>query len=245
MKKTLKILIMMIVIITLVVSMTSCTTLLYLLIGIEELLQGDTSETLVCSHPYSQHFVSDYIPASCTEEGFERYRCYLCWEVIAEIVLPREAHTLIKTEAVEPSCSPGYTYGEYCNDCGQWFVEPEVIPPIYDEHDWNGLDCKVEDCSYCKVGEHPGQFIHCNPTCEKDGYYAAYCYRCTQKVNLITYPATGHNYVDGVCINQPFEYEPPCGLHDPATCEHVSKEQDYDGFYYCYDCQRWQWDWEN
>ena len=169
--------------------------------------------------------------ATCTEPETKTYACYWCGIPTYTEILEEAHHTNISIyEAVEPSCSPGYTYGEYCYGCDTWIVEREEIPPIYEEHDWYGLDCSGidrfgEDCAYCERSDkdHPGWSGESAATCTEDGYFYKYCWRCSQKIISTIIPATGHNYVDGFCINNPWpwsDYDYTCRAVDPATCNH-------------------------
>ena len=259
MKKTVKFLIMMIVIIALAVSMTACLSSgssnsksqatreelekeeYYLPpygypIDIDEMgpIYGYTDWGVIRHPDYCEHSKrgtpGEHTFATCTEPETQTYECYWCGTPIYTEILEEAHHTDISIyEAVEPSCSPGYTYGEYCYGCDTWIVEREEIPPIYEEHDWLGRDCsgidsRGEACAYCESGrDHPMGGGTSSATCTMDGYGYDYCWRCSQEIISTIYPATGHNYVDGVCVNNPWPWSDKdytCGAIEPGTCKH-------------------------
>jgi hypothetical protein len=256
MKKTVKFLIMMIVIIALAVSMTACSSEFF-----ESIFEGNTSETFdpynpdpeLCTHPSSQHFVSDYIPATCYEDGLERYRCYLCWTVVKEVVLPCEGHTLADTTAaIEPTCGEiGLTSGVYCYACSTWVECPEVIPPT-GEHDFNGIGCSAYG---------PGYYV-CLAGCHEEGVEGVESYMCSNPQTVLSetgksYPCdTGkcthcggptrwYSTVDSYWLDELGDFNLGEAKYDSATCTHKHLRRDHTWQFYCLDCHSWEWEWEH
>ena len=226
MKKTVRILIMMIVIIALAVSMTACINFT------NPSITTDNSNNSVgnvdpdeCSH-LSWHFAGS-APVQCNADGYVDMKCPAC-NYVMRLVIPAQHTGLQYVEAVEPTCLPGNTSGEYCTGCDSWVTATELAP-IY-EHKFASDQNVVVDCfEWCPANgrEHSHSvIIEQKLTCTQDEMLVDYCLICKERYIIATEPATGHNYVEGVCINEHYYYGifTPCGQLEAeetaSSCKH-------------------------
>lgn len=240
MKKTVKILIMMIVSIVLVVTMTSCSLLFSIILGLEDSMNNDNSNNSVgnvdpdeCSH-LSWHFAGS-AHVQCNADGYVDMKCPAC-NYVMRVVVPAQHIGLEYVEAVEPSCLPGNTAGEYCMWCQSWVTATELAPIC--EHKFAAFQNVVVDCfEWCSSNgqEHRHSVMIAQKlTCTQDELLVDDCLICKGQYIIATEPATGHNYVEGVCINEHYYLGifTPCGqleaeetIPTVPTCEHSNTEK--------------------
>lgn len=121
--------------------------------------------------------------ATCQAEGEIVYECEECGEKMKK-PLEKAAHEEIKCATILPTCEKdGRTSGMLCKNCGEYTVEPVVIPA-------------------------PGHVVQCEKgqdvTCESDGVTdRCTCLRCGKLLQEHeTIPAMGHDYDEtGRCEN--------------------------------------------
>ena len=83
---------------------------------------GDGTHTRVCAYDFShtETLKCGGGIATCTEKAV----CAICLQPYGEI----KEHNIVIDELVEPTCSQtGLTLGCHCEDCGEIFIEQEVI----------------------------------------------------------------------------------------------------------------------
>lgn len=138
----------------------------------------------------------------CDEYGFwwgrTQRNCLLCGEIETEFTDP--PHDLVFVEASEPQCDkPGSMIDHYrCNICGmlwsdisleEFLDEDEVYIYKHSKENMTLLERKSPTCE--EIGWVPHYY------CEDCGYRQLFG-EMTLEI-IIVLPATGHNYVDGVC----------------------------------------------
>ncbi len=86
------------------------------------------SECELRGHQYSPMGADGKKDPTCTEDGYEKERCWVCGdEKTTEI--PALGHTEVVEEAVEATCDEdGKTEKKYCSVCDEVIAESEVIP---------------------------------------------------------------------------------------------------------------------
>ena len=182
-------------------------------------------------------YVSDYVDAlghdweciykeepGCTWSGYAEYRCKRCDNWYEESYGEPTGHKWECTYREEPGCTwQGYAYYE-CETChdtyGEYYGEPTghdwqvsyVEEPTCTEQGYTEYRCsKCEDTygEYVDALGHEwvGQVI--SPTCTTEGYTHYHCDGCDEEYYSDYVEPTGHNYVNGVCVN------PGCGADDP------------------------------
>ena len=141
MKKTVKILIMMIVIIALATAMTACTPLLNSLLNYD----GDNTDNTTLTPPTtpdgecvhdSNSSHTGYSSPTCLEEGYYFKACMYCGEFYrVGDPIPKLEHSLRLAGDYAGDCKiNGYTGDIECGMCGQVFEEGQVIETIGIRH---------------------------------------------------------------------------------------------------------------
>ena len=196
-----------------------------------------------CAHGETE--VKNAKEPTCTEDGYtgDTY-CTLCGQKIASgsaIAATGHGETEVKN-AKEPTCTEdGYTGDTYCTVCGEKTASGSAIPATGHNYvDGVCTNCGAADPDFCAHGETEVKNAK-EPGCDEEGYTGdlccALCGQVLEEGEAI--PATGHNYVDGVCTN--------CGKTETATCKHQNTElrnvipgscteDGYSGDTYCTDC---------
>ena len=182
MKKTVKILIMMIAIITLAVAMTACsfdTSLLPDTLGGGE-TTNPTNPDGSCNHVLAG--ITGHQTATCMEEGFYFQTCNICGENVITEIIPKEEHSIYQPGGWPGNClENGYTSESLCGWCGKVFEESQVIETIGIAHD---------DLHLIGGYDVPG-------TCISNGWIVPRrCISCHEDVNeYITLPRDPENHV--------------------------------------------------
>ena len=131
------------------------------------------------------------VPATCTENGFERVECEICHKT-EERVLKRLGHVMTYHQAIDPTCDEDGVAGHYsCSRCAKNFK---------DRAGQNELDNVVVSKRYHTFIVVPGN----EATCTKDGTTDyMYCTVCGYNRISETIPAFGHSDAnnDGTCDN--------------------------------------------
>ena len=136
-----------------------------------------------CHHDWVE---TNRVDATCEKTGVIEYTCSICQETKLEEI-PALGHDWEVVRTVAPTCTEdGYTEVK-CKRCGA----TDVIDIIPAEGHKFTIDPSKDDA------EH-----YIAPTCTEDGLIYRQCSVCGawDTVGEII-PATGHNYVDGVCTN--------------------------------------------
>ena len=133
-----------------------------------------TEEIPATGHTFGEWSVSQ--EATCTKEGLQQRSC-ACGEKEAQSV-EKLPHTEVADAAVAPTCTQsGLTEGKHCSACGTVIVKQEKV---------------------AAKGHSFGEWSVTNEaTCTVDGAKTRSC-ACGATENE-KIPATGHNYVDGIC----------------------------------------------
>ena len=168
MKKTVKFLIMMIVVIALAVSMTACFGISEVTSPTESTYGPGNANPETCPHP-KWYYGAGYYP-TCTEDGQFEKQCLVCGTIFEIEITPCTGHLedwVKETEEVPPTCGkPGETTGLYCYACQTWLKEPDVIPPT-GEHEFTYSFHSDESLYYI-----------CFAGCHEDGIEGVNCYIC-------------------------------------------------------------------
>ena len=119
-----------------------------------------------------------------------------------DVTIQAVTHMLTKIEAVAATCTEDGNI-EYwtCESCGKYFKDKDATEKITEEE------------TIIKAGHQPITTGEKEPTCTEDGYTGdKVCVVCGDVVEYGTViPATGHNYVDGICT--------VCGEKNPDYVE--------------------------
>lgn len=130
--------------------------------------------------PCEGHIQGEWViekEATCTEEGLRYALCTECEKRAFEEPVAKLSHTESEWIIDEDStCSKEGSKHKVCTACGKT-VKTESIAKL--DHYYNAVVTKA--------------------TCEKSGYTTYTC-ECGDTYTGDQTPATGHNYVDGVCI---------------------------------------------
>ncbi len=133
----------------------------------------------------------NYRPGDCLNIGLDRYTCEKCGDVFVQTGKGGEGHVVgeIKVPAVAPTCTTaGNTAGYICSACG---AEVASLPLAALGHTMTEVVAKDETCDEDGDVAH----FHC-ATCGKNFKDAEGTEEITTAVVI---PATGHNFVAGVC----------------------------------------------
>ena len=163
--------------------------------------------------------------ATCNGKGIKTYTCTGCNATRTEEIPVTGHKNKITKFAKKASCkSEGYTGDIYCQDCGVFLEEGNVIPKS--EHTWNagevtkpatctGEGTKTYICTGCgtikteiipSTGHESTEVRNKKEaTCVKSGYTGdVYCTICNQKISSGNVVAkTGHTWNSGSITKQP------------------------------------------
>ncbi|MBQ8403304.1 MAG: hypothetical protein IJX55_02630 [Clostridia bacterium] len=178
----------------------------------------------------------NYRPGDCLNVGLDKYTCEKCGDVFVQTGVGGEGHVVgeIKGPAVAPTCTTGgNTAGYICSACGK---EVESIKLAALGHDLEEVVAKEETCTEDGDVAH----FHCD-TCGKNFTTA----EATEEITTaVVIPATGHNYVAGVCTNC---NEKCVHVYKPIDSNVASCDKDalYDGYgfthFECSECGDEYW----
>lgn len=130
----------------------------------------------------------------------------------------------------EPTCTEnGYTTYT-CKGCGDSYVSDETKALGHDFEEWTvskEATCteageRIRKCIRCDYTEseeivatgHDYEAVVTAPTCTENGYTTHTCKVCGYGFTDNEIPATGHNYVNGICTS--------CGQQDPNRADHYA-----------------------
>lgn len=141
-------------------------------------------ETEKCAEKYG---APDVTPATCTEEGEEKYTCSVCGYV-EEKTLEKVAHTPFVTVAEAPTCEKdGMSAGTYCSVCKVELEAAKVLPKL--NHNYPDTWTNKEDGTHYRVCANDPTHIETKdctysqesvtkPTCVAQGYTTHTCPDC-------------------------------------------------------------------
>ena len=152
------------------------------------------------------------VEATCTKEGStEGKKCSACDTVLEPpTTVAKKAHTETAIAAKDPTCTAaGNTAGSKCSVCNTILTATTVVPAtghtwVDDEDNEGAQKCSV--CGVAKPAEHTHEYgdytVITEATCTETGVKTATCTveNCGD-VKTEEIPATGHDYVDGICAN--------------------------------------------
>ena len=189
--------------------------------------EGDVtaSVTLTYTVPQNKVCVHDYkviktLAATCCDDGYEAYECNNCGRQYMVTLFATEEHDFKAIETVAPTCTEkGYTVYE-CTVGGtqkaddivdalghEWEFVEHVDAEAFTTHGYDLYICTVCEAEKLEnvvhVYDYEATQYTVPPTCTENGKRAMFCYVCllegVQEYEWQTIPATGHDYVDGVC----------------------------------------------
>ena len=145
--------------------------------------------------------ITDYVPASCGQEGYVIKKCTECDSTVRETIKALE-HNYVTDEAVEPTCTQaGRTLKKYCKLCGKVETDSTAVPAL--GHDYQ-------------------DYVLSEANCTDAGRYIKICSRCNcvepdsngENVQTTTnvvvpssqYPESPHNYSNYMNKTYSFSY---------------------------------------
>ena len=165
-------------------------------------LDASHVETEKCAEKYG---APDVTPATCSEEGEEKYTCSVCGYTETK-TLEKVPHTPFETVAEAPTCEKdGMSAGTYCSVCKVELEEPKVLPKL--EHDYPDTWTNGEDGTHYRVCANDPTHVEtkkCNysqevvtkPTCVAQGYTTHTCTDCGATKTDTYVNALEHNFED-------------------------------------------------
>lgn len=127
-----------------------------------------------CQHKWE---VTETVKPDCQNDGYEISTCELCGKTDKKTLKSNGEHDTYLFSETGGNCEKQAEKKYACHVCGKIV---ETVTGDYGDHRW-----------WVSSSE---------PTCEEDGGTFAMCEICgEEKLNPI--PATGHDFVDGVCTN--------------------------------------------
>ena len=174
-----------------------------------------------CKH--ENYVFVEYVPATCTEDGYERFICTDCdymWDKITE---PAHGHRFTDGKCIycgesdgsgdgcahvnfekmvinEPTCTNEGLTQFFCTVCGDIF--DITITPPFGHYFENGKcvncgesDGSVTECQHEKVEK----IVMMAPTCNMVGACEYRCYDCGISW-MESLPLVEHDFVDGKCV---------------------------------------------
>ena len=160
---------------------------------------------------------------TCTEGGYTTYTCSVCGDTYVGDYTDALGHAY-EAVVTEPTCTEGGYTTYTCSICGDTYVGDYTEALGHAMGEWetvvdatcteNGEEAR--SCSACGHTEtrvieaygHNYESVVTEPTCTEDGYTTHTCTACGHSYVDAETEATGHNFVDGVCVN--------CGEADNA-----------------------------
>ena len=193
------------------------------------------------SHDYAEEFTVDKA-ATCTTEGSKSQHCTRCDAKRAVTVIEATGHQNTSViNAVESTCTEnGYSGDTFCSDCSSIIANGASTDKLsHTESDWitdRASTCTAEgskhtECTECSEViktevivklSHDYTTVVTKATCENGGYTTYTCCNCSYSYKSDNTPATGHNYVDGVCT--------ACGESKIDNCSHMCHKSGFMGF---------------
>ena len=155
--------------------------------------------------------------ATCTAEGAMERTCSTCGTRETKAIAAT-GHAEVLIPAVEATCTEsGLTEGKTCDTCGEVLIAQEQLPALGHSYETVVVapDCIADGyttytcaCGDSYVSDEQAALGHdvvidsgMEATCTEDGITeGAHCGRCGEVlIEQQTIPATGHDYVNGVC----------------------------------------------
>ena len=159
-------------------------------------------QTSIDVKPHTEVKLSGRAP-TCSLEGLtEGKKCSVCDKVtVKQNTIAKLPHTEVTVEGREASCTKtGLTEGKQCTVCKEFTVPQEVIEKL----------------------PHAYKVISTEATCTADGYTTRTCSKCLFSEVTEVRPATGHNFVNGICTN--------CNSNNIHDCSHMCHKDGFVGF---------------
>ncbi len=182
-----------------------------------------------CDHAWDAGVVTK--AATCTAMGTKLYTCTKCFaektDYIPTLHEQNECFTAVSGTAA--TCTTNGSVVYECTICG--FKKTVKELNFHDdnlrhrEYESKGANGHAEYCDVCgqivsTLSTHTMFNRKQAATCEEDGWVRSVCRECGYYTESSSTPATGHNYVDGVCTN--------CGEPDPSA-QTIPGDLDGDG----------------
>ena len=143
-------------------------------------------ECLGCEYSYKDYFIEPTghkwdegivsVEKTCTTDGVLLYHCHNCDETMTEPI--PKGHEYHYTILIPATCTESGLRTSVCDICGDT-IENDIIPA---SHTWNDGDIIYE------------------ASCSAEGLVRYTCTVCGETEDVVV-PATGHEYVNGVCIH--------------------------------------------
>lgn len=149
-----------------------------------------------CAHANHVEDKEQYRAATCTVEGVRVYNCPDCGTEQRESI-PMLGHIRVES-TVEPTCTTAGTLYVNCTRC-RMLLDTKVLPAA---HNYVNGKCACGAVIPGTECTHPEEscYVHYQAaTCTENGYRTKVCNDCNKAISSQTLPATGHNYVSGVC----------------------------------------------
>ena len=173
-----------------------------------------TEEIEALGHNYSSAYTID-IEAGCTTNGSKSQHCSRCNSKTNVTTIPAFGHTYgAWIIIIEPGCTSNGAQKHTCETCGNEQVEvvsatghkyfTVVTAPTCTTQGYSTHTCECGDTysdDYVNAtGEHQYSARKGNdPTCTEDGFVEYCCDVCEGAKYTEIIPATGHNYIGGIC----------------------------------------------
>ncbi len=193
------------------------------------------------SHEYSDEYTVD-VEATCTSSGQKSQHCIRCDAKRAVTVIGATGHqnTGVINDVVSTCSKNGYSGDTFCYDCNSIIANgTSTEKASHTESDWitdristcTDEGSKHTECTEC--GEviktesiaklsHEYASVITKPSCDNEGYTTYTCSNCSDSYISDVIPATGHNYVEGVCT--------VCGESKVNNCSHICHKSGFMGF---------------
>ncbi|MGN0907842.1 MAG: hypothetical protein ACI4NM_11910, partial [Bullifex sp.] len=177
----------------------------------------------VCSYEKNEDIPEgDHVPEfveriepTCTERGYDIYRCKACGETVYHNYVNALSHDVTLVERTEPTCTEeGVERHYHCERCGLNFSNPEATEPMDDitiaplGHSWKTIWSKDDnyhwhECSVC--GEKKDIAAHSYDQRVTDNYYKQQDATCTEPARYF------YSCVCGEKGTETFDYGDPKG----------------------------------
>ena len=161
-----------------------------------------------CEHIFGDWTITEM--STCTKSGIKEKVCLIC-AVHATEYIPATNHAkAYSVNGLGATClEDGYTAGRYCPDCKQYISGHNIINAEgHRDLDGNGI-CDICSTRISDAHIHSFAINIIKPTCTEKGYTTYTCF-CGESYVDDYVNATGHNNVNGRCIECGFDFTNGC-----------------------------------